>query len=966
MKVLLILKDLFANVGGGQVVYRRLIAAHPQHDFHYFVEREPRDARRPDNTTGIPLAALRRVRPSDPLFPGFRTDALELADQFARSVADQQFDVVDCPDFYALGSLLRNAFKHHRVKVGRFVLAMHGNISKSIELAWGSAGDNVRHIRELEIEQFSTADGVYAISPRYIAEWQQVHRRSIHFIDPAHFVDCSPPAQPPADLPRAPLLACVGRSERLKGNDLFIDLCRNLDARSIGGAVHIGDFVYSVNGVASSYILEQMALKRGIRIPYRESMSHSELRRLYSESTVVVLPVRYDTLNLVALESLFAGAPLVLSDGAGAADYLRDYHSHIPFVRLALNNLYGGLREVQSLCDDFASHKMALLQALRERPPRPTTSCSLSPVYHDAGEGITGVSAPLDTYRSLNTRGAARARTFVGKFFSSGAYQSIRKTVNVARHPLRWISQDRLERLAVRVSDLRVANLIRESLSYPDRFRRVARLPEQNADALREKLNLVYALGSGPLFRCNFWSQIARVERLRGNDLLAATYEMRVLRLMGSDRLGLLGPATATLEKHGLHAEAQAVRAMVAGDAAVAMFLSEREALCRALPEASFELKDDQRSAQSPRVSVIVSLYNAADKLRLFLELLANQTLVRKGLVEIILVDSGSPGAELEVFKQFQRQRPISVVYARTRNRETIQAAWNRGIALARAKYLSFLGVDEGLYPEALEVLADRLDQSGADWAMANSLVTAVDEHGRFMHDIMSYDRQGATKEHAHLETCYLSWVGGMYRADIHERFGYYDESFRGAGDTEFKSRVLPRLKVEFIDQMLGVFLNYPDGQTTASPRAEIEDSRAWYVHRTPAGVARAFEASSDESAVRVLKLALGYRKSYCRHLSSDIEYASNLATLLRRRSAHLCEEWLATDLDRMLQTLRKMEWAEGQLTPSACMRRVVSAWASFQEFQRKHAGAFGDSATVSYSVLNDNRYEQHSWLWKS
>lgn len=966
MKVLLILKDLFANVGGGQVVYRRLIAAHPQHDFYYFVERESRNAARPDNVTPIPLASARRLRPLNPLCPGFRKATLELVDQFARSVADQQFDVVDCPDFYAFGTLLRSALNHHRVKVGRFVVAMHGNISKSIELAWGSAGDNTRHVRELEIEQFQTADGVYAISPRYMAEWGQIHQRPIHFIDPLHFVDFRQPEAPQVDLLCEPVLACIGRSERRKGNDIFIDLYRNLNRQNVGGALHIGDCDYSMNGVASSYILEQMAIARGVQIPYRKSMDHRELRRLYEQSTIVVLPVRYDTLNLVALESIFAGAPLVLSDGAGAADYLRDYHPDVPFVRLALNNLYGGIRELQNLCDDFASHKLALFQALRDHPPRPMTSCSLGPVYQSAGERGHSFSSSLDEYQSFNVRKSVQARRFVSKLLPQGALQSIRKAVNVTRHPLRWISQDRFERQLVRVSDLRVANLIRESVSFPNRFERIAELPEQNADALREKLHLMYALGSGPLFRCNFWSQIARVERLRGNDLLAAAYEMRVLRLMGSDRLGLLGPATATLEHHGLHAEAGAVRAMIAGDAAVAAFLSEREAQCRALPAASFELMDDQRRPESPRVSVIVSLYNAADKLRLFLELLANQTLVRKGEVEVILVDSGSPGAELEVFKQFQRARPLSVVYARTRDRETIQAAWNRGISLARAKYLSFLGVDEALYPEALEVLADRLDQSGADWAMANSLVTAVDENGCFKHDIMAYDRKGATKEHAFLETCFVSWVGGLYRADIHDRFGYYDETFRGAGDTEFKSRVLPRLRVEFVDQTLGVFLNYPDGQTTASPRAEIEDSRAWYVHRTPAGIAHAFEASSDEASMGVLKLALGYRKSYCRHLSSDIEYASNLATVLRRRSAHLCEDWLVTDLDRMLQCLRKLEWTEGRVTPTGCAKRVLSAWASFQEFQRKHAVAFGDSATVSYSVLNDNRYEQHSWLWKS
>ena len=56
----------------------------------------------------------------------------------------------------------------------------------------------------------------------------------------------------------------------------------------------------------------------------------------------------------------------------------------------------------------------------------------------------------------------------------------------------------------------------------------------------------------------------------------------------------------------------------------------------------------------------------------------------------------------------------------------------------------------------------------------------------------MPYDRRKYQQDLVYLETCYLSWVGALYRRSIHDRFGYYDGSFRGAGDTEFKSRILP------------------------------------------------------------------------------------------------------------------------------------------------------------------------------
>ena len=297
----------------------------------------------------------------------------------------------------------------------------------------------------------------------------------------------------------------------------------------------------------------------------------------------------------------------------------------------------------------------------------------------------------------------------------------------------------------------------------------------------------------------------------------------------------------------------------------------------------------------------------------MFLEALSRQSLIARGAVEIILVDSGSPDAERFVVEEFLRTHTLNIAYARSTERETIQAAWNRGISLATAPYLVFLGVDETLYPESLDLLADTLDRHpDIDWVMANSLVTDVSNSGLLERDVMTYDRHGAGKDHTYLDTCYLSWVGGMYRKTIHDRFGYYDETFTAAGDTEFKSRVLPMLKVLFVPRTLGLFLNYPDERTTASPRAELEDLRAWYVHRTPAGVRYAFENRTLNDCMGLLGTALGYRKSFCSHLSTDVEYASLLADYMV--SSHDTEPWLrplANDLRLLLASLRGIEAAQ-------------------------------------------------------
>ena len=206
-----------------------------------------------------------------------------------------------------------------------------------------------------------------------------------------------------------------------------------------------------------------------------------------------------------------------------------------------------------------------------------------------------------------------------------------------------------------------------------------------------------------------------------------------------------------------------------------------------------------------------------------------------------------------------------------------------------------------------------------------------------------------------------------MYRKSLHERFGYYDETFGAAGDTEIKNRILPYINVKFIPKTLGIFLNYPDGQTTASPKAEIEDLRAWYLHRTLGGVRYAFENRSLDDANKMMCAALGYRKSYCGHMSCDIEYASYLAKYICAENKELGVVLsVSRGLEKMLVRLRGLEFTDRNPSRLGSIFLVLGAWRNAAQCQKEHREALRNISWPYYKVLNDNRYEQHSWLWKS
>ncbi len=290
MKVLLIAIDLYDVIGGGQAVYRKIIESAPNIEFMYFSIREPKSAARPANARPIPLAASLSLRVlAPPPFPAFRYHALRGADRYARSVAGMSFDIVDAPDFLALGGALRDAFTHHKVSVGRYVLAMHGNISTSIELGWELGRKGTLELRMLEQEQFATVDGSYAITPSYIAQWKKVIDREIYYIDPLNFINIKAPATSSVrkgDI--KPDLYCIGRMERRKGNDLFIKLIRWLDRKLYSRAIHIGEYDYCVGNVCSTDLLKKIAADSDVPIEIAHSYSSDKLAQLFAEKSFII------------------------------------------------------------------------------------------------------------------------------------------------------------------------------------------------------------------------------------------------------------------------------------------------------------------------------------------------------------------------------------------------------------------------------------------------------------------------------------------------------------------------------------------------------------------------------------------------------------------------------------------------------------------------------------------------------
>lgn len=1022
--VLVLDVDLFRHVGGGQSVYGRIIQGRPQDRFHYFREREAAEAPRPPNTVAIPLVRPRRgngamLQARQALFLDDYVAARNFAASAAAALPGRAFDVVDVPDYRPIGAFVRPAFLAEGVRIGQVALALHGTLSDAFRGGWPAPADSgarraMAALRLREHLQFRAADQRYAISEDYSEQWRRTAPLPVRMLDPLCVAGGGAPAMSaPAGTP--PDLAFIGRREKWKGPDLFLDIAWCLHPGDYGRLILAGPDGPNRLGQGSEATLALIARNRGLAPELPGPLGRAAVEALFAGRTLLLLPSRHDTFNLTALEAVRAGCPVVVSDRAGVARWLRARFPGLGWLTAEVDCGRAAAGTVARVLRDYDRHREALLEALHRAPLRPDAE-SLAGLYTEdradpraaqMAADLAAVLAPAvisedarGTLRPLREalRGTApaglrgspahRAWKRLPHGVRAGAHaarETGRDLARILRHGgagpvVRGVLLDTLRnrvrmepRLLSQVAGLRRLDAL---------HRYIREAPERTDRELRAKLGHLSAVVPSHLVdRVTLFQAMARLERRRGNDLVAATYLLRVMRWLGEDRRGALPFVAATLSAHGFAREAAVAEAMFGPAAAADPRLREERCLdllrgaadaLRANPERPLAVLDDRRPAgHRPRVSVVASLYSAADKMPVFLSMLAEQSLAARGEMEIVLVDSASPSDERGAFEAFAAAHPrIPIAYARSAARETIQTAWNRGILLARAPYLALLGADEGVHPDALRRLAEALDADpGADWVVSDSLVTAVDRNGVFDADTMVYDRTGFRQDLTWLETCYLTYVGGLYRRSVHDRAGWYDESYRGAGDTEFKNRVMPRIRSIHLPETLGVFNNYPEERTTQHPRAEIEDLRAWYLWRTPAGMRLAFgHRPAEEAAVLLRETLGGYRKSFCGHFSSDLDLAEALAAHLSARPD--APAWTSAAPQAVARALDAMRAIEEAPMDAAGRHPAALGWWGWQGIRRLRAEAealregLGLHARPGLDAFMDNRHEQHWWSW--
>ncbi len=249
--------------------------------------------------------------------------------------------------------------------------------------------------------------------------------------------------------------------------------------------------------------------------------------------------------------------------------------------------------------------------------------------------------------------------------------------------------------------------------------------------------------------------------------------------------------------------------------------------------------------ANQPWVSVIVSAYNSERFLRPCLENLARQTIFEQ--TEVIVIDSGSEQNERAIVEDFQKRFP-NIRYIRT-ERETLYAAWNRGLALARGRYWVNANADDAMRDDALQVLAAGLERHpDAPLAYADCAWTSRPNDCFPSQHVLKEVRY---PDYAPVQTLFYCLTGCLqfWRTESLRALGGFDASLRYAGDYEITTRLAEQGgHALHVPDTLSLFYQNPQGLTQGSTASQAEHAHIEARARARLSIERLFQCRAGSS----------------------------------------------------------------------------------------------------------------------
>jgi len=200
-----------------------------------------------------------------------------------------------------------------------------------------------------------------------------------------------------------------------------------------------------------------------------------------------------------------------------------------------------------------------------------------------------------------------------------------------------------------------------------------------------------------------------------------------------------------------------------------------------------------KKSTKSPMVSLITATLNSEKYLEETLLSFKNQTFKD---FEVIFIDGKSNDNTLEIIKKYEEL----ITYCSSEIDRGIYDAFNKGMKIAKGKYIGIVNSDDILEPKALQYLAE-YDKKNSD---IDFIFGSVKKHWGILH---GYN----PKKIKYSWGFYSSHSTGFYiKKKAMEKLGYYNINYKYHADYDYFYRMIVQHKMKGIsskkDEIFGIF----------------------------------------------------------------------------------------------------------------------------------------------------------------
>jgi len=187
---------------------------------------------------------------------------------------------------------------------------------------------------------------------------------------------------------------------------------------------------------------------------------------------------------------------------------------------------------------------------------------------------------------------------------------------------------------------------------------------------------------------------------------------------------------------------------------------------------------------QTPRISVVMSVYNGAKYLHYALHSIVNQTYKN---FEFIIIDDGSTDETWNILNKCCDDR---LKLIRRNKNEGLVSGLNRGIEEARGEYIARMDADDIALPKRFETQVNFLDHNDKVVALGTRAIR-INDKGRIINDIVSINDPKRVR--LYLERGFNPMIHSsiMMRKKIVRELGGYRDAFKHAEDYDLWLRML-------------------------------------------------------------------------------------------------------------------------------------------------------------------------------